>query len=117
LLLACLLHCCAGVWVQLQTALVEKFSQEAAVDMTSSTASFFRGLYRFVCGCFEALGFPSRWGYFHVGQVLQLDPAWARSGVLDLEHLAPAQKHNLEVRAWCNVIAADVRVSADRQWL
>jgi hypothetical protein len=73
---------------------VEKVSDEAALDTTNPITAFFRKSYRFTSRLSEYVNVPSQWGYFHVGQALQLDCDWA-ADMLDVEPFG--RKHNLEV--------------------
>jgi hypothetical protein len=101
----CMLPCqtfppAAGIWVQVLSFFVERFCGKAAVlDMTSSPVRWVRCMYSLAV-CLASPCWPSRWGCFHVGQVLELDPAWPGAKlVLDADGLSPAsgKRHNLEV--------------------
>jgi hypothetical protein len=70
------------------------FGKRAAIDMDSPLVRGASWLYYQVSRVTSKL-YPDYWGFFHVGQVLQVDPAAAADTVKSLD---TASKHNLEVR-------------------
>jgi hypothetical protein len=72
---------------------VPLLGKRAAIDMDSPLVRGASWLYYQVSRLSSKL-YPDYWGYFHVGQVLQVDPAAAKDTVKDVD---AASKHNLEV--------------------
>jgi hypothetical protein len=76
-----------GIWVQLLTLVVEAVSKQSAVDMTSGPVAFLRWTYRSVSRISDLVNWPSRWGYFHVGQVRQELRALLTPNVILMQHV------------------------------
>eukprot|EP00878_Enallax_costatus_P005614 GHUV01005887.1.p1 GENE.GHUV01005887.1~~GHUV01005887.1.p1 ORF type:complete len:573 (+),score=69.78 GHUV01005887.1:124-1842(+) len=95
-----------GLFVQFFTSVFEKLpipviGKIAALDMDSWPVRTVGWLYyavSWVWAKVPVIGWNTRWGYFHVGQVLELDPAEGGQGVI-VGDLGAGPRHNLEVNS------------------
>jgi hypothetical protein len=86
-----------GVVVQGLSYVVEAvpvLGKRAAVDMDSGLVRAAQGLYHNISKLTSKV-YPDKFGYFHIGQVLQLDVRDAKDTVNGDK--GPGGKHNLEV--------------------
>ncbi|KAG2498919.1 hypothetical protein HYH03_003109 [Edaphochlamys debaryana] len=63
-----------GGWVQVLTSVLYKLGVNVFDDMDSPAERAFGSFYNWVCCvCSDTFNWRSRWGYFHVGQILEVD--------------------------------------------
>ncbi|PRW39379.1 phospholipase A1 [Chlorella sorokiniana] len=87
-----------GFWVQLLTFLADKVGLNVYADMDSGAGRAFAWLYYLSCSLFARLGISSKWGYTHVGQILEVDSGTLlNTQVADGSKVTATSPHNLEL--------------------
>ena len=81
------------------TGLLSKLQVNIYSDMDSAGVRAFTWLYKAVSQfSWKVFRWPSRWGYFHVGQILEIDSDKDETFQGVGETKSPGDRHNLEVR-------------------